>query len=51
MLDLFYDHMKDACIGSISEILEGDEPFMPKGCPAQAWSVAEVLRVYTELIK
>ncbi|EOD00791.1 amylo-alpha-1,6-glucosidase [Caldisalinibacter kiritimatiensis] len=51
MLDLFKAHMKDGCIGSISEILEGDEPFYPRGCPAQAWSVAEVLRVYGEIYR
>lgn len=36
----------DGCIGSISEIFDGDEPQRPKGCIAQAWSVAEVLRAY-----
>ena len=36
----------DGCIGSISEIFDGDEPQKPKGCFAQAWSVAEVLRAY-----
>jgi glycogen debranching enzyme len=33
-------------LGSISEIFDGDEPHRPAGCPAQAWSVAELLRVY-----
>ena len=50
MLELYYDHMLDKCVGSISEILDGDEFFIPKGCPAQAWSVAEVLRVYCEYL-
>ncbi|MTI49200.1 MAG: glycogen debranching protein [Firmicutes bacterium] len=50
MLEIFYDHMMDGCLGSISEILDGDEPFKPRGCPAQAWSVAEILRVYHEYI-
>ncbi len=36
---------QDACLGSISEILDGDPPHRPGGCPAQAWSVAELLRV------
>ena len=44
----FRDHIKDACIGSISEIFDGDEPFMPRGCFAQAWSVGEILRAYVE---
>jgi glycogen debranching enzyme len=35
---------EDGCIGSISEIFEGDPPHQPKGCIAQAWSVAELIR-------
>ncbi len=38
------NHLQDGCIGSISEIFDGDAPFIPRGCFAQAWSVAEVLR-------
>ncbi|MDJ0746091.1 MAG: amylo-alpha-1,6-glucosidase [Xenococcaceae cyanobacterium MO_167.B27] len=38
------NHLQDGCIGSISEIFDGDAPFNPRGCFAQAWSVAEVLR-------
>lgn len=34
----------DACLGSISEIFDGDAPHKPRGCVAQAWSVSEVLR-------
>ncbi len=37
---------QDGCIASISEIFDGDEPQNPKGCFAQAWSVAELLRAY-----
>ena len=33
------------CLGSIAEIYDGDEPRYPRGCPAQAWSVAEMARV------
>lgn len=44
----FRDHLKDACLGSISEIFDGDEPLKPRGCFAQAWSVGEILRVYVE---
>ncbi|HLO85355.1 MAG TPA: amylo-alpha-1,6-glucosidase [Nostocaceae cyanobacterium] len=36
--------LRDACIGSISEIFEGDEPHTPRGAIAQAWSVAEIIR-------
>lgn len=35
-------------LGSISEIYDGDAPFIPRGCFAQAWSVAELLRVWQE---
>jgi len=35
-------------VGTISELFDGDEPHLPKGCIAQAWSVAEPLRVYLE---
>ncbi|MFO0985520.1 MAG: amylo-alpha-1,6-glucosidase [Planctomycetota bacterium] len=43
-LDAFEHHVGEACIGSISEIFDAQEPFTPRGCIAQAWSVAEVLR-------
>ena len=43
-LEPMADHLQDGCIGSISEIFDGDAPFIPRGCFAQAWSVAEVLR-------
>jgi len=35
----------EGCVGSIAEIYDADEPRYPRGCPAQAWSVAEVARV------
>ena len=39
-------HMDDdACIGQISEIFEAEPPHRPVGCFAQAWSVAEALRL------
>lgn len=44
----FKEHLKNACIGSISEIFDGDAPHSPRGCFAQAWSVAEILRTYVE---
>ena len=49
LLKPFEDHLRDAGLGSISEILEGDPPHLPCGCIAQAWSVAEVLRLWREL--
>ena len=36
----------DGCIGQVSEIFDGDPPHKPKGCFAQAWSVAELIRAY-----
>jgi predicted glycogen debranching enzyme len=42
-------HLASACIGSISEIFDAELPFTPRGCCAQAWSVAEVIRVMCEI--
>ncbi len=39
-------HLKDAGLGSISEVFDAEPPFTPRGCPAQAWSVAEILRAW-----
>ena len=44
----FERHLSEACVGSISEVFDGDEPHSPRGCVAQAWSVAELLRVARE---
>ena len=44
----FQSHMNEAGLGQISEILDGDEPHTPRGCIAQAWSVAELLRAAIE---
>lgn len=38
------------CLGSIPEIYDGDEPHAPRGCPAQAWSVAEIGRLKNRLL-
>src|SRR5271165_5177852 len=43
-LDGFERHLAEASIGSISEVFDAEPPFAPRGCIAQAWSVAEVLR-------
>ncbi len=40
----FVPHLEQACIGSISEVFDAEPPYTPRGCIAQAWSVAEVLR-------
>jgi predicted glycogen debranching enzyme len=45
-LEPFARHLAAHGVGSISEIFDGDPPFAPRGCIAQAWSVAEVLRAW-----
>jgi predicted glycogen debranching enzyme len=40
----FGNHFGQTCIGSINEVFDAEEPYAPRGCVAQAWSVAEVLR-------
>lgn len=45
----FDHHLSDAGIGSISEIFDATEPYVPRGCIAQAWSVAEVLRCLVKI--
>jgi glycogen debranching enzyme len=42
----FREHLYDAGVGSISEIVDAEDPYSPGGCIAQAWSVAEVLRAW-----
>lgn len=48
LISPYKDHLRDGCVGSISEIFDGNNPHIPRGCCAQAWSVAEILRAYTE---
>ena len=43
----FEEHLMEFGTGSIAEIFDGEAPFTPRGCIAQAWSVAEVLRCLT----
>ena len=49
LLNGFEQHLNEACVGSISEIFDAEPPFLPRGCVAQAWSVAEVLRCWCKL--
>ncbi len=44
----FVPHLGEACVGSISEIFDAEAPFAARGCIAQAWSVAEVLRAFVK---
>ena len=45
-LDGFRAHMNEAGIGTLSEVFDAEQPYLPRGCIAQAWSVAEVLRAW-----
>ncbi len=44
----FKYHLEEGCIGSVAEIFDADAPHHPRGCMAQAWGVAEILRVIIE---
>ena len=48
ILPFFTKQIQQAGLGTFSEIFDGDQPHMPRGCIAQAWSVAEPLRAYVE---
>ncbi|MFN8291052.1 MAG: amylo-alpha-1,6-glucosidase [Chitinophagaceae bacterium] len=45
VIERFRYHLNEACIGQVSEIFDGAAPHHPRGCVAQAWGVAELLRV------
>src|SRR5207302_6390063 len=47
-LEGFMQHLGEACVGSISEIFDAEAPYTPRGCVAQAWGVAEVLRAWVK---
>jgi glycogen debranching enzyme len=44
----FVPHLAEAGVGTISEIFDANPPFVPRGCIAQAWSVAEVIRLWVK---
>jgi glycogen debranching enzyme len=46
LLEEFARHLGEGCLGSVSEIFDADAPYTPRGCVAQAWSVAELLRCW-----
>jgi predicted glycogen debranching enzyme len=50
-LRAFREHLTQAGVGQVSEIFDGDAPHTPRGCIAQAWSVAELLRCELEELK
>jgi glycogen debranching enzyme len=45
-----FAHMDAAAIGHVSEISDAESPFTPRGCPWQAWSLSEVLRVVSSVL-
>jgi glycogen debranching enzyme len=47
-MSLFTQQITQVGLGTISEIFDGDPPHTPRGCIAQAWSIAEPLRAYLE---
>jgi predicted glycogen debranching enzyme len=51
LLDPLVLHLKEACLGHVSEIFEGDAPHAPRGAVAQAWSMAELLRALVEDVR
>jgi len=49
-MDPLLAHVIDGgCVGSVSEIFDAEPPFTPRGCFAQAWSVAEIARLVVKL--
>jgi glycogen debranching enzyme len=49
LVEGFTRRLGEACIGSISEVFDARQPFTPRGCVAQAGSVAEVLRILVKV--
>ncbi|MCK5556983.1 MAG: glycogen debranching protein, partial [Candidatus Hydrogenedentes bacterium] len=47
-IEPFRDHLREAGLGTVSEIFDGDPPYTPRGCISKALSVAELLRAYRE---
>jgi len=46
LLEGLEPQLSEQCVGSISEVFDADAPYTPRGCVAQAWSVAEALRCW-----
>jgi glycogen debranching enzyme len=44
-----YEHLHTAGLGHVSEVVDGDAPHQPGGCPFQAWSLGELIRIETML--
>lgn len=48
-LQMFETALNEGCVGQVAEIYDGENPVESRGCYAQAWSVGEMLRVYSEM--
>jgi predicted glycogen debranching enzyme len=48
-VDPLLDHLDRAGVDHVSEIADAEPPYAPRGCPFQAWSVSELLRLTVEL--
>ena len=44
-------HIDSYGLGTLAEIFDGDPPHAPRGCIAQAWTVGEILRAWSEIVK
>jgi len=51
VLQPLLDHLEKAALGTVAELFDGDAPYTSRGCFAQAWSVAELLRVYDAYLR
>ena len=51
LLEALGPHVDEACVGTVSEIHDGNAPHTPRGCFAQAWSVSETLRAFHHLAR
>jgi predicted glycogen debranching enzyme len=49
-LDPLVEHLRTAGLGHVSEIADADAPFTPRGCPFQAWSLGELIRIEREML-
>jgi glycogen debranching enzyme len=45
------DHLETAGLGHVSEIADAEPPFTPRGCPFQAWSLGELIRLDREILR
>lgn len=50
-LDPFRAHLVDAGLGHISEIADAEYPHTPRGCPFQAWSIGEYIRLESTVLR